>query len=186
MDALLRAHYDTVRAVCHRIVLNRADADDATQAALISIVRALPRFDGRAKFSTWAYRIAVNAALDEVRRIRRRPHAVGDAASLAELGAATAHGGGESAVESRMVVQAALARVPEEYRVVLVLRHIADLDYADIAVALDIPVGTVRSRLSRGREHLAGILGNPDGTGERHNGARTTTADPADPQGGEP
>jgi len=188
VDALLRAHYDMVRAVCHRIVLNRADADDATQSALISIVRALPRFDARAKFSTWAYRIAVNAALDEVRRIRRRPTAAGDPASVAELSPAVPWDdqvGGESAVESRMVVQAALAQVPEEYRVVLVLRHIADLDYADIAVALDVPIGTVRSRLSRGREHLAHILGNPDGTGERQNGARTSPAHVADPPGGE-
>jgi RNA polymerase sigma-70 factor (ECF subfamily) len=177
-----------VRAVCHRIVLNRADAEDATQAALISIVRALPRFDGRAKFSTWAYRIAVNAALDEVRRIRRRPMAVGDTTAVGDLGPPLAGddaGSGESAVESRMVVQAALALVPEEYRVVLVLRHIADLDYADIAVALDIPVGTVRSRLSRGREQLAHLLGNPDGTGERQNVAHTSPADPADPRGGE-
>lgn len=66
-------HYDSVRTVCHRIVVNKADAEDATQHALISIVRALPGFDGRSKFSTWVYRIATNAALDEVRRIRRRP-----------------------------------------------------------------------------------------------------------------
>ena len=177
-----------VRTVCHRIVLNRADADDATQSALISIVRALPRFDGRSKFSTWAYRIAVNAALDEVRRIRRRPAATGDPTAVGDLSPAVPwddEGGAGSAVESRMVVQAALALVPEEYRVALVLRHIADLDYADIAVILNVPVGTVRSRISRGREHLARILGNPDGTGERQTGARTSPAEPADTGRGE-
>ena len=82
VDRLLRDHYDVVRSVCHRIVANPTDADDAVQNALIAIVRALPSFDGRAKFSTWVYRIATNAALDEVRRARRRaiPH---DDATLA-------------------------------------------------------------------------------------------------------
>ena len=73
VDRLLHDHYDMVRAVCHRIVTNRTDAEDATQQAMISIAGALPRFDGRSKFSTWAYRIATNAALDEIRRTRRRP-----------------------------------------------------------------------------------------------------------------
>lgn len=185
----MRTHYDMVRAVCHRIVLNHADADDATQAALMSIVRALPRFDGRAKFSTWAYRIAVNAALDEIRRIRRRPMPSGDPT------AGNNHNGspftGEerdatSAVESQMVVRAALEAVPEDYRVALVLRHIADLDYEEIAVILDVPVGTVRSRLSRGRDHLERLLGNSEDSHERHTGTRSTTTGPTDSQGGGP
>ena len=73
VDRLLHDHYDMVRAVCHRIVTNRTDAEDATQQAMISIAGALPRFDGRSKFSTWAYRIATNASLDELRRRGRRP-----------------------------------------------------------------------------------------------------------------
>src|ERR1043165_6596189 len=73
LDALLRRHYDRVHAVCRRIAGSSRDADDAAQEAMISIVRGLPRFDGRAQFSTWAYRIATNAALDELRRRCRRP-----------------------------------------------------------------------------------------------------------------
>ena len=163
VDALLRQHYDTVRAVCHRIVVNAHDADDATQNALIAIVRALPSFDGRSKFSTWVYRIATNAALDEVRRIRRRavPHNDHTFASI-PVGDASA------SVDAQLAVSTALSRVPEEFRVVLVLRHIADLEYDEIAVILDIPVGTVRSRLSRGRTQLAEILGNPDQASGRH------------------
>ncbi len=162
VDALLREHYDTVRAVCHRIVINTDDADDATQSALIAIVRALPSFDGRSKFSTWVYRIATNAALDEVRRIRRRaiPH---DEQTFASLPVAD----GSGAVDAQLDVSGALARMPEEFRTVLVLRHIADLEYDEIAVILDIPVGTVRSRLSRGRTQLSEILGNPDPPSER-------------------
>lgn len=164
VDALLRENYDTVRAVCHRIIINASDADDATQMALISIVRALPNFDGRSKFSTWVYRIATNAALDELRRIRRRaiPH---DDATFSSVPVADAVG----AVDAQLDVSAALAQVPEEFRVVLVLRHIADLEYDEIAVILEIPVGTVRSRLSRGRAQLSALLGNPDGAHDRHN-----------------
>lgn len=163
-DTLLRMHYDSVRAVCHRIVVNKADAEDATQHALISIVRALPGFDGRAKFSTWVYRIATNAALDEVRRIRRRPTPT-DIDATFVLPVAD----GTGAVEAQMDVAQALALLPEEYRTTLVLRHVADLDYEEIAEIQGVPVGTVRSRLARGRTQLANILGNQDTSTGRHN-----------------
>lgn len=164
VDALLRENYDVVRAVCHRIIINTADAEDATQIALMSIVRALPSFDGRAKFSTWVYRIATNAALDELRRIKRRDLPNDDAQfENISIGDAT------NAADAQMDVSAALAQVAEEFRVALVLRHIADLDYEEIAVILDVPVGTVRSRLSRGRAQLTALLGNQGESTHRQN-----------------
>lgn len=181
VDDLLRAHYDTVRAVCHRIVINRADAEDATQHALLAVVRALPKFDGRSKFSTWVYRIATNAALDEVRRVRRRPLPAED--PFAPQGSRALDvdrtRDAADAVDSQMIVREALASLPEEFRTVIVLRHIADLEYEEIAVALDIPVGTVRSRLSRGRTHLADILGNQVPTIERQTGRNPRGETPA-------
>ena len=164
IESLLRLHYDNVRAVCHRIVINSADADDATQMALIAVVRALPSFDGRSKFSTWIYRIATNAALDELRRIKRRavPH---DDQTFTSIPVSD----GVDAVDAQLDVSAALSEVPEEFRTVLVLRHIADLEYDEIAEILDIPVGTVRSRLSRGRAQLTALLGNQSDASERHN-----------------
>ena len=165
VDALLRENYDSIRAVCHRIIINSSDADDATQNALIAIVRALPSFDGRSKFSTWVYRIATNAALDELRRIRRRD-VPNDDAKFENISVSDA----TNAVDAQMDVSAALAEVPEEFRVALVLRHIADLDYEEIAVILDVPVGTVRSRLSRGRAQLTALLGNQsDNIGRQNN-----------------
>ena len=156
MERLLREHHDTVRAVCHRIIINDSDADDATQSALISIVRALPSFDHRSRFSTWVYRIATNAALDELRRIRRRavPH---DDSVFTGL----AHDDATPAVDARVDLTRALGQLPEDHRVVLVLRHVADLEYEEIAVILDVPVGTVRSRLSRARAQLTALMGNP-------------------------
>jgi RNA polymerase sigma-70 factor, ECF subfamily len=73
LDALLRRHYDRIYAVCRRMTGQDADAADAAQDAMIAIVRGLPRFDGRAAFGTWAYRIASNACIDELRRRKRRP-----------------------------------------------------------------------------------------------------------------
>ena len=80
LDTLLRRHYDLVHAVCRRIAGGSRDADDAAQEAMISIVRGLSRFDGRSAVTTWIYRIATNAALDELRRRSRRPslHVVDD------------------------------------------------------------------------------------------------------------
>ena len=171
VDALLRVHYDTVRAVCHRIVINKSDAEDATQMALMSIVRALPSFDGRSKFSTWIYRIATNAALDEVRRIQRRPIPT-DKESVYDSPASDQ----TSAVDAQMDVSGALAQLPEEYRAAIVLRHVADLDYEEIAAIQGVPVGTVRSRLARGRAQLAEILGNQNAHSDRQ--TKTTTAPP--------
>ena len=73
LDTLLRRHYDRIHAICRRIAGSSRDADDAAQEAMISIVRGLARFDGRAAFSTWTYRIATNASLDELRKRDRRP-----------------------------------------------------------------------------------------------------------------
>lgn len=159
-------HYDTVRAVCHRIVINSADADDATQQALISIVRALPRFDMRSSFSTWAYRIATNAAIDEIRRTRRRGVPMDSAVLESASPASVDHSTG---ITDRIAFETALAKVTPEYREVLVMRHVADMEYADIAVTLDVPVGTVRSRLARGRAQLTELLGNPDMDPDRQN-----------------
>ena len=167
---MLRLHYDTVRAICHRIVLNKSDAEDATQLALMSIVRALPSFDGRSKFSTWIYRIATNAALDEVRRIQRRPLPT-DKESVYD----STSGDRTGAVEAHIDITAALAQLPEEYRTAIVLRHIADLEYEEIAAIQGVPVGTVRSRLSRGRAQLADIVGNQDTSSQRQTHTATAT-----------
>ncbi len=171
LDDLLRRHQPRLWAVCRRLTGSDADADDAAQNALIAIVRALPSFDGRSRFGTWAYRIAVNASLDELRRRRRRadPGLPGDA----DLSGPGAGGGGFEPVattvgpESAALaadVDAALRRLPPDFRAAVVLRDLCGLDYAEIAEILGVPTGTVRSRISRGRSALAPLLsaGNSD------------------------
>lgn len=168
LEDLLRRHYDRLHALCWRITGNQADGADAAQEALLAITRGLPRFDARARFGTWAYRVAVNACLDELRRRRRRPVPV----DSAELGAGVpVVSDSQTAVTDRMAVDAALRTLGPEFRTAVVLRDLCGLEYSEIAEVLDIPIGTVRSRLARGRSALAGRLGgNQPGAADRRRG----------------
>ena len=156
--------------MCRRIAGSTRDADDAAQEALIRIVRAIDRFDGRASFSTWSYRIATNAALDELRKRSRRPqlHVVGDDSErgVPEPADDLARRQVEGVVD-RLAIDAALADLPEDFRVPVVMRDVGDLDYAEIAEALSVPIGTVKSRIARGRRMLLERLGNREPGEER-------------------
>jgi RNA polymerase sigma-70 factor (ECF subfamily) len=169
LEVLLARHVDRVHAICRRLLGNPDDALDATQEALLAVSRAIARFDGRALFTTWLYRVATNAAIDELRRRARRPvpdDALFDVASGRP---------GPEAVVDRLDVDAALARIPEEFRAAVVLRDLCDLDYAQIAEVLEIPPGTVRSRIARGRAALAHELGDRDAGADAGN--RAASAD---------
>ena len=161
MDQLLRRHYDRVHAVCRRIAGSTRDADDAAQEAMIRVVRNIDRFDGRSAFGTWVYRIATNTALDELRKRKRRPqlHVVDDEGGERDLADEFADRHIDD-VADRITIDAALAELPDEFRAAVVMRDVGDLDYAEIADALGIPVGTVKSRIARGRRMLVEKLGN--------------------------
>ena len=120
---------------------------------LMAIVRGLPKFDGRSSFKTWSYRVATNACLDELRRRNRRPLAV---AEMPEPD--IDEPGFEERYTENARLDAALKQLPEDFRVPVVLRDVGGLDYAEIAETLNIPAGTVRSRIARGRRHLASYL----------------------------
>lgn len=153
LEDLLARHADRIHAVCRRIVADPQDALDATQEALLAIARGIGRFDGTARFTTWCYRVATNAALDELRRARRRPLATEPSHAVVDPRDPTA------AVDARLDVDGALRTLAPEFRAAVVLRDLCDLDYTEIAEVLDLPPGTVRSRISRGRAALAAALG---------------------------
>ncbi|HEX3622469.1 MAG TPA: sigma-70 family RNA polymerase sigma factor [Acidimicrobiales bacterium] len=154
LDALLRRHYDRLYAVCRRMTGDPTDAADACQEALLAIVRGLPGFDGRSAFATWAYRVATNACLDELRRRRRRPEP-GLPEGRDEAWSATDDTEGAA---TRIDLDVALQSLPADYRAAVVLRDVCGLSYDEIAVALVIPPGTVRSRIARGRAALVPLL----------------------------
>jgi RNA polymerase sigma-70 factor (ECF subfamily) len=183
MDRLLRRHYDRIHAVCRRITGSDADAADAAQEAMIAVVRNLASFDGRSSFGTWVYRIATNASLDELRRRRRRPVLAEPTEVPDDHDAhrADPEGGRRlDQIDDRMLLDTVLRQVPQEFRVPLVLRDVGDLDYAEIAATLDVPVGTVKSRIARGRAALGRLLdaGNRSGSGERPTVHDPPTDDP--------
>lgn len=134
---------------------------------MIAIARGLRRFDGRSAFTTWSYRVVSNACLDELRRRARRPVPAVPAVEEAAASRAVGHDAGVEAVAGRLDTDAALARLPYEFRVAVVLRDLCDLDYAEIARVLGVPPGTVRSRIARGRAQLADLLGNPAASPDR-------------------
>jgi RNA polymerase sigma-70 factor (ECF subfamily) len=162
LDVLLSRHTKLVHGVCRRILANPDDALDATQEALLLIARKIHSFDGRSRFSTWCYRVATNAALDEARRSNRRPRPVEE---LPDRG----HGERllDADVADRLDVDAALGTLSADYRAAVALRDLVGMDYAEIGEVLDIPPGTVRSRIARGRAALADALGNQKPLSER-------------------
>jgi RNA polymerase sigma-70 factor, ECF subfamily len=156
---LVARHERRIYGLCLRILANREDAEDATQEAFLAALRKAASFRRAAAFSTWLYRIAVNAATDQARRRGRARLAALDPE---DAGLAVAPGGelGE-VVASTVAVQAALAQVAEEFRVAVVLCDLYRIPYADAAQILEVPVGTVKSRVFRGRLALADCLRDP-------------------------
>jgi RNA polymerase sigma-70 factor (ECF subfamily) len=153
-ETLVRRHQDRIYNLTYRLTGNREDATDAAQDAFIRAYQALSRFRHAATFSTWLYRIATNAALD---LLRRRP-----AVPPVELSVDhPALSDPEAEAHRREIgrrVHAALSQVPPEFRAAVVLVDLQGLSYEEAARALDVPIGTVRSRLSRGRDAMRAQL----------------------------
>lgn len=178
MEQLFERHHQKIYGICQRMLRHEEDASDAAQEVFVSIVRNLGSFSGQAAFSTWAYRIAVNVCKDEFARRKSRAVVSSDVLGagtggggdvgevVAGTGTGAAVGAGSSAsspagevAETVVEVQTALAQLPEQYRAALVLREQAGLSYEQISELLEVPVGTVRSRIARGRAELAKLLG---------------------------
>jgi len=149
---LVRLHAQDVMNVVYRMCGEMQIAEDAAQETFIQAWLRLPAYHPTASFQSWLYRIAINAAIDLLRKEKRiLPHAV------EELDLADAQPGPEAQLasyERSQLVQEAVLALPEASRAVLVLREYQELTYQEIAEALDIPVGTVMSRLNYARKLL--------------------------------
>lgn len=176
-NRLVERHQTAVFNLCFRLIGDRGAAEDATQEAFLSAFRSISRFDG-GNFRSWLFRIAANETTDELRRRGRRP-----ADSLSLLGADGEHeldlpDPGEAAAEraERAAVseglQRAILTLPLEQRQVIVLSDVHGYHYEEIARMTGSNVGTVKSRIHRGRERLRELLSkNPElfGRHERSN-----------------
>ncbi len=171
-EPLVRRYQDRVFNACLRVSGNRAEAEDLTQAAFMKALQAINRFDGRSGFYTWLFRIAINLALSARRKAARRPTVSLDApagdcgqGSIGRRLSSGEAGPNRAACDSethRQVLEA-LAKLDDDHRAVVVLRDVESFSYDEIAEILNVPAGTVKSRLHRARlalrDTLAPILG---------------------------
>ena len=165
-DVLVLKYQHKVVKLVMRYVRVPAEAEDIAQEAFIKAYRALPQFRGDSAFYTWLYRIAINTAKNVVASRGRSPieynldlsnpeesydmqDRIKDTATPEALAMTE---------EIRVTVDAAIEALPEELRTAIVLREIEGLSYEEIAVSMECPVGTVRSRIFRAREAIDGRL----------------------------
>lgn len=154
---LVRRHRDRLWAVAVRTLGDREEAADAVQEALLAAHRNAGRFRGDASVTTWLHRIVVNACIDRVRRAR--PTVPLDSAPPASLRGPDPY----AARDLTLDVQAALATLPIEQRMAIVLVDALGYPVEEAARMLSVPIGTVKSRCARGRARLAGRLRDPEG-----------------------
>lgn len=162
---------ETYQAPVYRLALrmcggDAALAEDAAQEAFLAAWRGLPRFRGDSRFSTWLYRLTTNAAIDWLRR-EKRHRGMDDVTELELPDDGPGPQDQAEQAEAQQTVRRALSRLSEEHRQVLLLRYMQELDYAEIAAALEISEGTVKSRISRAKMRLRELL---DGSGNLFDG----------------
>jgi RNA polymerase sigma-70 factor (ECF subfamily) len=157
---VMSSHEDRVFSVCLRIMGDRDHALDATQETFLTTFRKASQFQGRSAVGTWIYRIAVNTCYDMLRKEkRRRADPLPDHIDPADQRATDV----VEAVALRPELEKALAALSPEFRAAVVLADIEGLGLSDVAAILDVPVGTVKSRVFRARRQLAVELGNQSG-----------------------
>ena len=162
-NTLVRTYQDIAFNVAYRIVGNMDGAADATQEAFLAAYRALPAFRG-GSFKAWLLRIVTNACYDQLRHQKRRPQALLD--DLAEdsdyASALVDHSQDPEANLLRedlaRAIEAGIAKLPLDQRVILVLSDVQGMTYDEIAEVTGVSLGTVKSRLSRARARLRGYL----------------------------
>lgn len=157
-------------AVAMGVVKNEDDALDAVQEAFVKVHKNIHKFQGSSGFYTWLYRIVMNVSIDHVRRTSRRKSLDFDERALHEESEVAGDGAmlprvtnanpGKAALRAELgsAIQAALGELPEHHRAVIVLREIEGMSYEEMAEALDVPKGTIMSRLFHARKKMQAAL----------------------------
>jgi len=163
-DALMLRHETRIFNLCLWILGDRDEAADATQDAFIRAFRHLKKFRGDCAFSSWVSRIAINVARDALKKKRQRPRDFSslewqDGSEFDPPDPARAAPDEVARHERQRAVRCALAKVPENYRTTLILFDLQGRSYEECADVLQVPIGTIKSRLSRARAALRDALG---------------------------
>ena len=160
-EELMQSHESRIYAITLRMMGNREDAQDCAQEAMVRIYRAMGSFKGQSALATWIYRITMNTCLDELRR--RKARKVTSLDSLVDNGWSPTDTGDTPEehglrVEKQNALNQAIQSLPDDMRAAIILRDVKGYSYDEIASILDANVGTIKSRISRGREKLREIL----------------------------
>ena len=144
---------------------SREEALDTAQEAFVHAFQKLDTFRGQSAFYSWLFRIAMNAAISRKRKERRTTASIDAAREQSGIEPVDAHASAEPShaldvSEKQALVKQALARLPDDYRQVLVLKEMEGLMYEEIAEVIGCPIGTVRSRIHRARQELREVLGH--------------------------
>jgi RNA polymerase sigma-70 factor (ECF subfamily) len=162
---LIRRYERPVFSLIYRIVRDREKAEDLAQDTFIKVLNAIDRYKPEYKFSSWIFKIAHNTALDDVRRKEIPTLSLDGSPHIANAEEAAAHApvvasddpSPEDSVEHGWMgqeIEAAIATLRDEYRTAIVLRHIEDLPYEEIAEIMAVPLGTVKTYIHRARKEL--------------------------------
>lgn len=160
-EELIRQYEKKVYTLCFRMCGNSEDAEEAAQDAFLALWRGIDRFRQESSLSTWIYRLATNACIDTLRRRKKQSGSVSLDDEELFVDAVDTSPQPQETVEHRetqKLLQEGLSALPEEYRKVLILREIEGLSYTEIAESASIELGTVKSRISRGRSFLRNFL----------------------------
>jgi len=157
---LVRRHMNGVHWFVRRIV-GTPDSEDITQEVFLRAYEALPRFRREGRFAAWLYRIARNLCLSELRKRGRCGETVPLEEEIAASPSTLSRDALTERIESRdlsRLVRAAMDKLPEKYRAVLTLFYLNEMRYEEIAAIMDIPIGTVKTHIHRGRLRLRNLL----------------------------
>lgn len=158
LDRLLAAIQPRVRRICGRVLLHPQDAEEAAQDALLLVATRIGQFDGRSRFTTWLHAVASNSARSTYRSLKRRSvERLDEDRLLARPDPRTTSVIAGSRLDLLEALESVGARRPELVEA-LVLRDVAQIDYAEIARLLDLPLGTVKSRIHQARQAVRPLL----------------------------
>lgn len=176
-EQLVRRHQRYVFNVAYRVLGDAIEAEDVTQEAFVRAWRGLPGFREQARFTTWLYRITQNLCLNRLPKLRRELLQVEPFEDMRDDAAPSPPDLFE-AQEQMAFLHTELRRMPEKYRLVLSLRYLQHLSYEEIAAALDVPLGTVKTHIHRARRLLADRVRQWDEESQR---ALSETSNPVQP-----
>jgi RNA polymerase sigma factor (sigma-70 family) len=162
---LLRKYQNSVYNLCRKMVRNPEEARDLSQEAFVKTFATLERYNPIYAFSSWLFKITANLCIDHIRKQRMKLFSIDDpvdgeegpiARQLEDPSQRPDEASERAELGNR--IRAAIDKLPEHYRVILLLRHQEQLSYDEIAQRLDVPLGTVKARIHRAREGLKSIL----------------------------